>query len=118
MRSCIELRAVDLLSGMTGAIEAGERYDAALLDSVHTAQHVLAEFWLAARLVCPGGLILIHDAVYRGGTVANALRQIEVAGYGVTRLWTAESGVPEDDGLGLAVIENWPRAGAAREVAA
>ena len=66
---------------------------------------------MAARLVSPGGLILIHDAVYAGGTVPAALRRIEDAGFGVTRLWTAETGVPEDDGLGLAVIENRSRAG-------
>jgi hypothetical protein len=51
-------------------------------------------------------LILIHDVRYAHGTVEQALRQIEAAGYGVTRLWTAESGVLEDDHLGLALIEN------------
>ena len=84
----------------------GETYDAALLDSVHTAEHVLQEFEYARQLVCPGGLILIHDAVWKFGTVGDALRQIEKMGYGVVRLWTAEEGVPEDAGLGLAIIEN------------
>jgi predicted O-methyltransferase YrrM len=110
MRNCIEYRATGSLEGMAAAIEAGERYDAALLDSIHTEEHVWAEFQLAAQLVCPGGLILIHDAVYTYGTVEKALKRIEVAGYGVVRLWTAESGVQEDDRLGLAVIENRHRA--------
>lgn len=105
-RACIEERAVGSLEGMAAALEAGECYDAALLDSIHTAEHVWAEFQLAAQLVCPGGLILIHDVRYAHGTVEQALRQIEAAGYGVTRLWTAESGVLEDDHLGLALIEN------------
>lgn len=109
-RACIEERAVGSLEGMATALEAGEHYDAALLDSIHTQKHVWAEFQLATRLVCPGGLILIHDARYAHGTVEQALRQIEAAGYGVTRLWTAESGVPEDDQLGLALIENRQRA--------
>ena len=91
---------------MTEALKAGERYEAALLDSAHTEEQVWAEFQLAARLVCPGGLILVHDPVYEHGTVGAALRRIRAAGYGVTRLWTAEAGVAEDDHLGLALIEN------------
>lgn len=106
MRSCIEPRSVDSLEGMTAALGAGERYDAALLDSLHEEKHVWAEFQLAEQLVCPGGLILIHDASYANGTVEAALRRIEAAGYNVVRLWTAEGGVAEDDHLGLAVIEN------------
>jgi len=51
-------------------------------------------------------LILIHDATYKGGTVDDALRRIEAAGYGVVRLWAAEGGIAEDDHLGLALIEN------------
>ena len=37
---------------MRAALDAGERYEAALLDSVHTEEHVWAEFQLrrAARL--------------------------------------------------------------------
>jgi hypothetical protein len=73
---------------------------------VHTEEHVWAEFQLAQALVCPGGLILIHDAIYPQGTVAAALQRIEDAGYNVVRLWVAESGVAEDDRLGLALIEN------------
>ena len=106
LRQCIEPRTVDSLEGLRLAIAAAERYEAILLDSLHTEDHVWAEFELAAQLVCPGGLILIHDATYVHGTVEGALRRIEQAGYPVVRLWTAESGVPEDDRLGLAVIEN------------
>lgn len=105
-RHCIEPRAVDSLAGMAAALAAGEQYEAALLDSLHTADHVWAEFELAARLVCPGGLILIHDACLPGGSVAAALARITAAGYAVTRLWTAAAGAAEDDGLGLALIEN------------
>jgi predicted O-methyltransferase YrrM len=112
MRNVIESRPVGSLEGMAAAIENGESYDAALLDSIHTESHVWAEFQLAARLVSPGGLILIHDAQFTGGTVELALRRIESAGYGVTRLWTADSGAKEDDGLGLAVIENRLRSSA------
>ena len=79
---------------------------AILLDSLHTEEHVWAEFQLATPLLCAGGLILIHDACYANGTVEGALRRIERAGYGVTRLWTAEAGVREDDRLGLAIVEN------------
>jgi predicted O-methyltransferase YrrM len=106
MRAVIELRGVDSLGGMREAIEDGEHYDLALLDSVHSADHVWAEFQLASELVCAGGLILIHDVRYRGGTVAIALEKIEQAGFGVTRLWCADGGIAEDDELGLAVIEN------------
>jgi predicted O-methyltransferase YrrM len=106
MHACIELRTVGSLAGMTASLQAAERYDGALLDSIHTEQHVWAEFQLASQLVCPGGLILIHDVRYAYGTVEGALRRIEAAGYGVVRLWTAECGVCEDDQLGLAVIEN------------
>ena len=59
--------------------------------------------------MCTGGLILIHDACYEHGTVQGALRRIEHAGYGVVRLWSAERGVPEDNHLGLALVENPPR---------
>ncbi len=104
--SCIETRMGDSLGALEAAVAAGETYEAALLDSAHDAAHVWAEFERAARLVCPGGLILIHDAVNPSNTVGEALRWIEGAGYGVTRLWTAEGGVPADDHLGLAVIEN------------
>lgn len=105
-RACLEAREVDSFGGMQSAIERGERYDAALLDSVHTEEHVWAEFQLASQLVCPSGLIMIHDALYAHGTVAAALERIEAAGYNVARLWAAEGGVAEDDHLGLAVIEN------------
>jgi predicted O-methyltransferase YrrM len=106
MHACIELRTTGSLEGMTTALRAAECYDAALLDSVHTEEHVWAEFQLAAQLVCTGGLILIHDVNYVHGTVEQALQRIEAAGYGVVRLWSAECGVCEDDRLGLAVIEN------------
>jgi predicted O-methyltransferase YrrM len=106
IRECMEARITGAVEGLTAALEAGEQYDAALLDSVHTEDHVWEEFQLAARLVSPSGLILIHDPLYAGGTVAGAIRRIEAAGYGVTQLWASESGVREDDCLGLAVIEN------------
>jgi predicted O-methyltransferase YrrM len=105
-RACIESRQIDSLIGMRAALESNEKYEAALLDSLHEHEHVWAEFQLATQLVCAGGLILIHDAVYSGGTVPQALERIEAAGYNVTRLWTAEGGVAEDGHLGLAVIEN------------
>jgi len=105
-RARIEARSIDSIAGMQAAIEAGEHYEAALLDSLHEADHVWAEFQLAAELVCPGGLILIHDAIYHGGTVPQTLARIEKAGYRVVRLWAAESGAAEDDHLGLAIVEN------------
>lgn len=106
MRACIEPRVVNSLDGLPAAIAAGERYHAALLDSDHTEEHVWQEFVFATKLVCEGGLILIHDATLPGGTVAAALDRIRGAGYGVVVLWTATDGTPEDDGLGLAVVEN------------
>lgn len=84
----------------------GTVYHAALLDSRHDEAHVWAEFQLAKDLVCPGGLILIHDAILPGHTVGAALDRIRHAGYGVTTLWASECGAKEDAGLGLAVIEN------------
>jgi predicted O-methyltransferase YrrM len=111
MRECIEHRADDSLSGLKAALDAGEQYEAALLDTLHTEEHVWAEFELASQLVCRGGLILIHDVTFAYGTVEAALQRIERAGYGVARLWTAEGGVPEDDHLGLALIENRRRVG-------
>ncbi len=106
MRACIEPRRMDAVEGMAAAFRAGERFEAALLDTVHTAEQVWEEFQWAAKLVCPGGLILVHDACYALGTVDAALQRIQAEGYGVVRLWTCESGVHEDDRLGLAVIEN------------
>lgn len=105
-QACIEPRTIDSIEGMEEAIDAGEQYDAILLDSLHTAEHVWEEFQRAAGLVCPGGLILIHDACYTNGTVEGALQKIDACGYGVTRLWAADAGVREDDRLGLALIEN------------
>ena len=78
--NCIEQRTTGSIEGLRAAIDASERYEAALLDSVHTEEHVWAEFELAAQVVCPGGLILIHDARYRHGTVDRALQRIEAAG--------------------------------------
>lgn len=112
-RACIEEWRGDSLALMDAALARGECYDAALLDSRHDEAHVHAEFQRAARLVCPGGLILVHDPRLPGGTVEGALRRIEADGYGVARLWTAECGLAEDDGLGLAVVENRRRAPAA-----
>ena len=73
-RSCIESRRIGSLEGMRMALDAGEVYEAVLLDSVHEAEFVWAEFQLAAELVCPGGLILIHDATYANGTVPATAR--------------------------------------------
>lgn len=106
MRSCIEERRTGALEGMAAAVAAGERYHAALLDSIHSEEHVWQEFQLATQLICEGGLILIHDAQFRDGTVPQALDRISAAGYGVVRLWSAAEGEPQDDHLGLAVIEN------------
>ena len=106
MGGCIEARLFDSIAGMAAALDAGERFDAALLDSLHVEDHVLAEFNLARRLVCANGLILVHDATYARGTVGRALERIERDGYNVIRLWTADGEAREDDGLGLAVIEN------------
>ena len=64
----------------------------------------------AARLVCPGRLILIHDVRYIHAKVEQTIQRIEAAGYGVVSLWTAECEVREDDRLCLAVIENNRRA--------
>jgi hypothetical protein len=109
MAACIEARHTDSLDGLRAALSAGERYEAVLLDSIHSEEHVFSEFELATRLVCDSGLILIHDALLVHGTVARALERIDAAGYGVTTLWAAESGVAEGDRLGLAVIENRKR---------
>lgn len=109
MRVCIEQRPVDALAGLTAALAAGEQYEAALLDSLHTVEHVWAEFQLATRLVCRNGLILIHDARFADGEVPQALERIEADGYRCVRLWCADAGICEDDDLGLAIIENTPR---------
>jgi predicted O-methyltransferase YrrM len=105
-RACIEERTMGSLEGMTAAIAAGERYDGALLDSIHSEEHVFQEFSLATQLVVPGGIIAIHDATYLHGTVDAALQRIRALGYDVTRLWTADTAAHEDDRLGLAIIEN------------
>lgn len=106
MRSCIDYRQVDALEGMSECVKKGEVYHAALLDSLHSADHVLSEFQLASKLVCPGGLVLIHDVRTQGSSVEEALELIQQSGYGVVRLWTADDGEMEDDCLGLALIEN------------
>ena len=105
-RNCIESRGLDSLQGMQAALDGGETYDAALLDSPNTAERVWAEFQLAAQLVRPGGLILIHHLFYADGALPDALKWIEAAGYSVIRLRSAEGGAAKDDRLGLAVIEN------------
>jgi len=113
MRAGIEPRPVGSLEGMSAAISGGEHYEAALLDSIHTSEHVWAEFALARQLVCPGGLILVHDARCAAGSVAAALDRIQAEGFGVARLWSADGGLPADAGLGLAIIENRAAAGRA-----
>jgi len=117
-REVIEARQRDSLDGLTAALDAGERYDAALLDSLHTAEHVIAEFELASELVAPGGLILIHDVLLEDGSVGDAVDRIQASGYGVARLWTGDGAAAEGDRLGLAVVENrraGSRAGGARK---
>jgi len=106
LRRVIEQRPLGAVEGMTAALAAEERYHAAFLDSIHTEEQVWAEFELARQLVVDGGLILVHDPALPSGTVEGALVRIEAEGFAVTRLMTASDGVPEDDGLGLAVIEN------------
>lgn len=102
----IVARQGDSIEELKNALANGESYDVAILDTVHSAEHVLGEFEYARQLVCPGGLILIHDAILASGTVRYALDRITEMGYGVTRLWTAEGGCQVDAGMGLAVIEN------------
>ncbi|MDB4916781.1 MAG: Alpha-galactosidase [Gemmatimonadetes bacterium] len=103
---CIEERRGDSIALMRDAIARGERYDAALLDTTHDETRVFAEFECATRLVRDNGLILIHDVQLPSGSVDAALRRIEASGYGVSRLWSTEYGVADDDGLGLALITN------------
>jgi predicted O-methyltransferase YrrM len=105
MRAAIDARTQDSLEGMRGLIAAGERFDAALLDSEHTEAQLWAELELAAQLVVPNGLILAHDSRWVPG-VARALDRFEAVGYPVVRLWAAESGVREDSELGLAIAIN------------
>jgi hypothetical protein len=104
MRSCIERRTMDSLQGMRAALQTGDAYESALLDSVHSAEQVWDEFELVTKLVCPRRLILIHDVELKTGTVKPALEWIARAGCGVTCLWCAERGVREEDKLGLAVV--------------
>ena len=94
------------LEGMDEAIARGQRYDAALLDSLHTEEHVWAEFQRAATLVCEGDSSSSTTWRSPAAAVEAALRRIEEAGYAVTRIWRGTSGVRADDGLGLAVVEN------------
>lgn len=104
MRACIEQRRVDSVSGLQQALADGERYDAALLDSLHTEAHLSAEFELTSKLVRPGGPILVHD--WRAiADMDRVLTAAQRAGYGVVRL-LAEGGEEEEAGLGLAIVEN------------
>ena len=104
MGACIEQRRVDSLEGLRRALADGERYDAALLDSVHTEAHLSAELELALQLVRRGAPILVHD--WRAfADVDRALIAAERAGHGVVRL-LAPGGEEEDAGLGLAIVEN------------
>jgi predicted O-methyltransferase YrrM len=109
MRDCIEERREESVEGMRRALAAGEQFDAALLDTDHSAGHVWREFDVARRLVRPGGPILVHDPGWELGGVEDALARIAADGYGVVRLWNVEGAVQEDDGLGLALIENRQR---------
>ena len=104
MRDAIDPRRTDSIEGLRAALEAGETYDGALLDSVHTEDQLWQEFELARRLVRNGGLILAHDWRWADG-VQRALARIEDSGFGVVRL-LGPSEVEEDSGLGIALIEN------------
>jgi predicted O-methyltransferase YrrM len=104
MRDAIEPRRIDSIDGMRAALVAGERYDAALLDSLHTEEHLWGELEIAARLVPPGAPILTHDWRWEEG-VQRVLDRARAAGYGVVRL-VGPGGVEEESGLGIAVIEN------------
>lgn len=112
LRACIDERRGECVDEMTRLLAAGECFHAALLDTDHAAEQVWREFDLARRLICQGGLVLIHDPGWAPGTVEQALERIAAEGYGVVRLWLADDGVAEDDHLGLAVIENRCRSAA------
>jgi hypothetical protein len=105
MSACIDARRGDSVAGLRKALAAGETFDAALLDSLHTEEHLGAELALALQVVQPGGLVLVHDSRWIPD-VGRVLRRAEEEGYGVVRLLSAESGVAEDGGLGLALVEN------------
>ncbi len=109
MKACIQLRSFHSIDGMNKALQQGEQYDAALLDSMHTEEYVWQEFQKAIILVKPSGLILIHDIRLIYATVDAAIKRIESEGYSVTRLWCDEEGKGEDEVLGLAIIENRKR---------
>lgn len=106
MRACIDARRAECVGEMQRLLAAGERFQAALLDTNHVAEQVWREFDVARHLVCSGGIVLIHDPGWAPGTVEQALERIADEGFGVVRLWLADEGVAEDDHLGLAVIEN------------
>ena len=108
MQSCLDFHRGDSIAGMDKLIREGERFDAALLDSNHDEETVTREFDRAVQLVVPGGLILIHDWLWKPGTVDHALDKFERWGYNVSRLWGAKDAVQEDDSLGLALIVNTP----------
>jgi NPCBM/NEW2 domain/Methyltransferase domain len=105
MRRCIEARQVDSLAGMRSAVDAGERYDAVLLDSLHDEEHVLAEIELAARLLGrPLAPILVHDWRAVPG-VDRALVEAAERGFSVVRL-LGDGG--EENGLGFAIVQPGP----------
>lgn len=108
MSRCIEPRQVDSLTEMRSAAAAGETYDAVLLDSLHTHDHVLAEVELAAQLVPPLAPIFVHDWHAFPG-VDSALKEAEQSGFAVVRL-LGEGAVVEENGLGLAIVQR-PRSG-------
>ena len=97
---------MDSIAGLGTALDAGERYDGALLGSVHTEERVWGEFELARQLVRPGGPILVHDWRPDEG-MQRAIARIESAGHGVARL-LGPCGVEEASGLGIALIETEP----------
>jgi hypothetical protein len=106
MRASLDPRLVSSLEGMTESLQRGERFDAALLGSLHNAEQAWAEFELASRLVCERGLILIQHACSSPCSVCETLSKIRKAGYDIVTPGNSSCGIHQDDEPGLALIEN------------
>jgi hypothetical protein len=106
MRGCIDARRIDSHEGMRGAVAAGEMYDGALLDSLHTEEHLFGELTLAQHLVRAGGPIVVHDWRALPEVDRALVRAQSELGFHVVRL-LAEGGVEEDAGLGIAIAQHW-----------
>ena len=81
-------------------------FDAALLDSNHSADHVYKEFKLASQIVKSNGLIIIHDPFLSGQDTMKATEKIRSDGYPLFYHMHPEIGFPRDNHLGLAIIQN------------